>query len=229
MTYPHDDRDDKRSNSHDSRDPRGEGPTAERDLLPQGEYRVRCIAHKWGETNKNKYEQIGIALQIIEGKYANKRLSYYGTFASDKAEEITISAMRALGFRGVDICDLSSMYEGEAVATVEHEEYEGKTRARVKWLNGADVIMKKEMTPQELNRFAQRMKAKLARTATPAPPPTGTSRSDERRSPPAPRYEQREWSRQQAGRDDRHDPRDHQHDARRGYGAPNGKSDDVPW
>jgi len=249
VTYPHDDgRSDRRGYNrqddrgaprdaapprdarNDPRDPRGSEPPRQQKLEPPaGSYPVRAKAHRFGETKKGD-PQVGVALEIVDGQYKGKRLTWYGTFVNEQAEEITIKALRALGFRGVDLTDLSSIYEGEAIAVVDHEaDLEGVMRVKVKWINGADVMMKKELAGADLKRFADRMRGKLARTATPdTRPPTGATRRDEREYPPAPRDEQRQWARDQT-RDERPPPRDDRRGGGGGRGRDIDPGDDIPF
>ncbi len=155
MTYPHDD------NQNDNRRPGPEGDD-EGPIMPAGDYAVIAIAAKLGYAG-TKNEQIGARLRITEGPLKNKTMLWYGSF-SGAAEEFTVKAMRALGFAGNDLRDLSSMLGGQAaIAVVQHDTYQGKLRAKVAWINGADVQMKDEMNTDELAAFAQRMRGVFAR------------------------------------------------------------------
>ncbi len=172
MTYNPDNRNDHQRSAYpgDNRgmgDPRGPDPRAPDEdgpLLPEGDYPVKAVKHRMGFSG-NENEQIGILLNVTDGEYKGRRLLYYGTF-TDAGMEFTIKAMRALGMQGDDIeRDAHTMYtsNAQAVAVVQHETYQGKTRAKVKWINGADVVMKHEMNPNELSAFSKRMKANFAR------------------------------------------------------------------
>src|SRR6185312_10835687 len=132
--------------------------------IPEGDYPVKPVKHRWGWSS-GKYPQIGISLQITDGEYKGRRLTWYATF-SDAAAEWTIKGLRALGMVGDDAeQNIGTIYTSDALATavVAHETYEGKTRAKVKFINGADIVMKEEMSPSELKAFSQRMKATFQR------------------------------------------------------------------
>lgn len=162
----------------------GHGPAPserERELRPEGDYKVKCVAHKFGRAGTGT-EQIGIRLAVVEGPHKGTHFIYYGFF-TDNTIEHTIKAMRALGFTGDDVRDVRSMYTSEAIAVVAHEaDRDGKVRERVRWINGADVVMNDVMSPQELSGFAQRMRGAFARfpggggVAQP-PPQQGQQRS----------------------------------------------------
>lgn len=138
---------------------------SKRFLLPASAYRVKCVDHAWGFTSKDK-EQIGLQLQIVEGDHAGKLITYYGFF-TDKTEEHSLKAMRALGWVGNDIQKMESMYTKEAMAVVEHEtDDDGQLRARVRWINGVGVMMQKRMEGADLAKFGKRISGLAARLAS---------------------------------------------------------------
>ncbi len=218
-SYPRDDdrgRNDDRGRSNGQGSGGGEKPRAEEALIPVGEYPVKCINHRIGQAG-TKTEQIGVRLQIVDGEYKGKSMLWYGFF-TDKAIETTIKAMRALGFTGNELKDCSSMYMGTAMAVVEHETGEdGKTRSRVRWINGADVMMKEAYEGNDLAAFSARMRGAFARMpgGAPAAAPQddrGPSRDTRQSAPRDDRGngQQRSFAddRNGRGRDDRPPPRD---------------------
>jgi hypothetical protein len=132
-----------------------------RRLIPEGKYRVKAVEAVFGEASTGT-EQIGVLLEVVDGDHKGTLLTWYGYF-SEAAEERTIQSMRYLGWKGVDITDLSSMYAGqEAQADIEHDtDQEGKTRAKVQWING--IGMKKKMEGAQLASFAKRIRGVAAR------------------------------------------------------------------
>lgn len=216
MTYPHNESDNRRGAYPDDRGPprddRGApGPAPEDDgpLMDEGDYPLVAVAHKWGYSSKGG-EQIGVRVKFVEGPYKGRTSLWYGHF-SDAAMDITIRALRALGMKGDDVRDLSGMYAPDvtpAIGVVQHDTYEGKTRARVAFINGADVVMKEEMNKQQLDAFAQRMRGAFARAGGGGSRPTTGGA-------PAQRGEPARDDRQRSFRDDR--------------GAPPPRDDDAPW
>lgn len=147
MTFPHED---PQNNPQDDR------------LIPEADYKVKCVAHKFGRAGTGT-EQIGVKLQITEGNHKGQYLTWYGFF-TEAAIDTTIKSLRALGLRGDDLRNCSSMYEGEAIAVVQHEvDRDNNKRARVRWINGADVAMNDVMNERELGAFASRMRGSMAR------------------------------------------------------------------
>ncbi|MDP3208982.1 MAG: hypothetical protein Q8M65_07520, partial [Rhodoglobus sp.] len=90
------------------------------EILPEGTYRAKGIEAQLGFTNGGK-EQVAISFQLLTPGFENERAAYYGTF-SEKALEITIKALRACGWKGVDLSDLSGIDANEVNLVVEHEE-----------------------------------------------------------------------------------------------------------
>lgn len=143
------------------------------EIIPAGTYRAKGIEAQLGFTSTNK-EQVAISFQVLTPGFENQRLAYYGTFG-EKALEITIKALRACGWTGLDLGDLTGVDANEVNLVVEHEEYNGVVSAKVKWVNdGAGGLLKNVMGDAEKLSFAQRMRGEVARLSqaqpkTPAP------------------------------------------------------------
>ena len=138
------------------------------EILPEGTYRAKGIEAQLGFTNGGK-EQVAISFQLLTPGFENERAAYYGTFG-EKALEITIKALRACGWKGVDLSDLSGIDANEVNLVVEHEEYNGTITAKVKWVNdGAGGLLKNVMGEAERVSFAQRMRAQVATLGTAQP------------------------------------------------------------
>lgn len=123
-------------------------------------HKVRCIDHKWARASTGN-KQIAILCEVTEGPHKGFMSTWYGVMAGD-ASEYTERGMRALGFKGDNILDMRSMYEGEALATFEHDKNkDGKPIVKIAWLNDMGVIVKDELTGADLQHFAQEMRAYL--------------------------------------------------------------------
>ena len=209
-------------------EPRGAAPPSATDepLTPEGDYPVVAVKHSIGYAG-TKNEQIGVRLRVVNGPLKGKFLLWYGSF-SDKAVEFTIKALRALGFAGNDVADQAAwdaMYArgDEATAVVQHDTYQGKTKAKVAWINGADIVMHADMNDRDLKAFGARMRGAFASYG--GGKSAGPAKLDDRRGPPAPRDERSEWARGQA---DQADGRQRSlNDAKRN--APPVDDGDEPW
>lgn len=154
------------------------------------------------DASEGKNEQIVIEIELLnEGADAQgapilgQKVWYFGTFADLKAgskksaTEITMGALRALGWTCDNVAKLDGLGSIEADIVIGPETYEGKTSNRIKFINkpgeGGRPTAKAELAGPQLNAFAQRMlnAAKASRgggaaTKAPAGPPplraTGT-------------------------------------------------------
>jgi hypothetical protein len=129
-------------------------------MIGEGTWKVRGVAAALGMTGTGK-EQVAVELEIIEGEPKGQRITWHGYF-SDATFDRTIESLRLLGWQGDDLSDLSGIGGLEALVVIEHEEYEGKVRAKAQWINGPGGIALKERLDQgQAAAFAQRMKGKI--------------------------------------------------------------------
>lgn len=129
-------------------------------LLP-GTYAAVATDHQWGKSKSDK-TQIVIVFQILDGPQTGQYITWYGYF-SGKAAKITMKALRTCGWKGDDLAELGVLNQRVSIV-VEHEEYEGKTHAKVQWINppGGGIALKNPLAPNDLRMFAAQMKAKCA-------------------------------------------------------------------
>lgn len=143
------------------------------ELIPAGTYRARAIEAQLGKTAKGS-EQVGISFAVLTPGFETQRLAYYGQFG-EKSLAITVKALRACGWQGLDLSDLRGIETNEVNLVVEHEEYEGTTRAKVKWVNDVSAgVVKDVLDPTAAKSFAQRMRAAIAGVDAAAPKKNGT-------------------------------------------------------
>ena len=130
-------------------------------MIAIGKYNVKATDAQLGTTDKGT-DYIGIDFQILdEGEFFGHHITYYGYF-SEKAFKWTLKAMRAAGFEGLDMNDLSSIIDSECNIEVEHDEWEGKVSAKVKWVNASGgVAMQNKMDDNQRSSFAKRMRAMI--------------------------------------------------------------------
>lgn len=129
-------------------------------MLEAGTYRARALQAALTEA-KTGNKQIAVDMQVHEGPHRGETIKFYGTF-TEKAFPITHKALRAMGFIGDDLEDLSSLKNSEVVCdiVVKHEFYNGEWRAKCAYVNpaGSTGAATKPLVGAELKGFAAQMK-----------------------------------------------------------------------
>lgn len=154
-------------------------------IIPKGNYVGRAHGYKFGESDKGS-EFIAVEFSIEEGEHKGARLSWRGFF-TDKTAQRTIEALRYCGWAGDDLTNLDGLGTNLVQLVIEPEEYEGKTYARIKWVNRLGVVIKNEMDAPKRAAFAARMKGlalsvdkSMAKGApAPAMPPPSSAGDDD--------------------------------------------------
>lgn len=66
--------------------------------------------------------------------YYGQTIVWYG-YLSDAAIKSTLKGLRACGFQGENLDDLSTVGANQVELVIENEEYNGTTRSKVRWVN----------------------------------------------------------------------------------------------
>jgi hypothetical protein len=125
--------------------------------IPAGVYRARPITAALSKS-KNGSEQAAVEFELTE--LESRRLTWFGSF-SGGARDITLKTLRTLGWAGDDLADLSGIVSGaeDFEIKVEHEDYQGKTYTKIKWVNKiGGPALQNQMGQDEAKAFAARMK-----------------------------------------------------------------------
>jgi hypothetical protein len=143
------------------------------DLIPAGAYAAVGIPVQteqgaaWAQFGKSQNKgtlQVYVAFAVLDGPYAGRRLGWFGYF-TDNTVERTIESLRLCGLKGDDLAAaVTGPLDQEVQLVVEHETYDGKTRAKVVWVNapgGGAFRMANPMNTGDLRKFAASMKAKM--------------------------------------------------------------------
>lgn len=119
--------------------------------LPSGRLRGSLVLpYQLGQA-KTGTDQIGMQFRLLDEPWKGWTLPWYGTF-SEAAFPMTYEALVACGWRGEFITTLGrDLVDGAEVSlVVEPEEYEGKWRARIKFVNPPQSIrMHRTFTPEQ--------------------------------------------------------------------------------
>lgn len=120
-----------------------------------------AVAKCWGlSESKNGHPQYQVEFELTSdvGDVVGT-LNWWGSFANEQAEEITIQSLRDCGWKGADITRVE-LPNAVRVRVVE-EEYDGKLRTKIKGIYPAGGAIKKMDAATEAS-FAERMKGRLA-------------------------------------------------------------------
>lgn len=154
-------------------------------IIGAGTFKSKPLKATLSET-KSGNPQAVIDLELLEGPDAGKVVSYYGSL-SEGAFEFTMGALRASGWYGTDFDQLAVDEKTFVRAVIEHEVYEGKKKAKVRWVNpiGSGA---KPVEAAKAKSIAAQFKAKAMAydqakgTQAPTPPPpenTGVGNSND--------------------------------------------------
>lgn len=128
-------------------------------MLTPGTYRARAIDGDFGLSSKNT-EQIAVRFQVTDGPNEGATLTWYGFFNTPENAKRAMESLRRCGWRTDDVTDLAGLGEKEVEVVVEEEEYQGKKRLKVRWINdlGGGPTLSRPMDDAHRRAFAARMK-----------------------------------------------------------------------
>lgn len=115
-------------------------------------------------------EQAAMQFRFLEGPSEGQTISEYLAL-SDAALPYSLPKLRTCGWTGDDIGDLSMCVGTKVRLVIKHEEYMGKTRARVQFINKVRELPKLEESKRLT--IAERLKAKIAAIEAQAPATSG--------------------------------------------------------
>lgn len=141
-------------------------------LLPAGNYKAVAVPvdvdgtvsyAQFGVAGEKKTKQVLVQFEILDGPFAGRKVPWWGYFTQNTYER-TIEALRACGFKGDDLMGLLSQeLTNEVQIVTEISEWQGKSNARVRWVNasGGGIKMANPMATNDLRAFAAQLKAKV--------------------------------------------------------------------
>lgn len=153
-------------------------------MLPEGRFKARAIEGGLGETNDGN-PQVGVRFTILDEEFHGEEITWFGSFSKKLGQgtktplERTIESLRACGWKGDDLSALEGISDNEVSLVIEHDDYNGKISAKVKWVNRAGgLALKAPMSADKAKAFAAKMRGEViaasraiggAPGATPAP------------------------------------------------------------
>lgn len=142
-------------------------------VIPEGTHLVRVHSTFLGKSKNTQTGYVGVVFEDDAGDTITAYL-----YTSDKAIGRTVETLELLGWDlQANNGDLSTLHETpllhgrQSEIVVENETYEGKTRAKVKWINGPDGGGRAEGMPaNEAQAFAAALRAKVYGSKAGKPP-----------------------------------------------------------
>lgn len=140
-------------------------------MIAEGNYKARAIASDIGVSQQKATPFIKVTFLLDGGE----EIDWYGyASASDKAQEMLVKNLRTMGYQGNDPEELKGLDQEQVGAflpaqvslKIEHEEYQGRVRPRVRYVNPASRPL-----PVGSSIFGDMKAAFLAHPAAPAGPP----------------------------------------------------------
>lgn len=123
-------------------------------------YRAKAVEYGLGTTAGGK-EQLAVRFEVQDPETPGQSFTWYAYF-TDAALERTIESLRHCGWTGDDLSDLSGIERNEVSIVVEDEEYEGKVRAKVRWVNAlGGLALKSRMEGGQAKAFAASLKDRI--------------------------------------------------------------------
>lgn len=161
-------------------------------LINKGKHRAQCQSIAFDQTGTDDKVTAVVSFRIVDANDPQDgwHISAFLYF-TENAVDRTLESLRHLGWVGENLDELPQLAAagqlGEVVEiVVDHEEWDGKLRAKVKWVNkiGGAVLLKKPLEGQALSQFSQRMRSRVR--TVPAGKPTGNAKPAAPKHPNAP-------------------------------------------
>lgn len=124
------------------------------------------LAIQFGPGKEGKYPfHAALTFEILEGPDVGKKITSFLYFG-EKQFDRNLDSLRFCGFKGDDLEAFGTQSPGQEVEIViSHESYNGKTSARVQWINApggsGGIKLEERLAPNALKRAAAIAKARL--------------------------------------------------------------------
>ncbi len=141
--------------------------------IAAGTYRGRAIkgSEQYGQTS-NGNDQIVIDLDLFE---LGEKVSTFLVF-TDKAAQYSLDRLRACGWTGDDLSNLSGIDANEVDVSVKYEMWEGQERMKVQILTGGGAVkLKDQLDDKGKKAFAAKYRDLAKTVAAPKAPESNKS------------------------------------------------------
>lgn len=157
-------------------------------MIAAGTYTARAKGFDFGVTQNDK-DYVAVDFEITGPQHVGETIGWRGYFSTEGAVKRTLESLKFAGWSGQQdtLESLPGLGNCEVELVINHETYEGKTHARVQWVNNlgrGGVALGEQMDPNRKRAFAARMRGHIA--ALNAAPGAAPSPAPKPRAPAAP-------------------------------------------
>lgn len=125
-------------------------------LIPEGKYKGQVEDWYFAKSSKGT-PYIAVRFRLLN---TGDFVWWYGYFSPATIER-TVESLRYCGWTGCEIDRMAEdgMGSKQPILVIEHEEYEGQVRARVRWINSGDpVVSAPRLKDDELRAFSRELR-----------------------------------------------------------------------
>lgn len=163
-------------------------------MLPQikARYFAKAVGCYFGRagTDGTGNVQVFVPFEITDGEYAGERITWAGTFGEGKSTGFTLDALRNLGWRGDDLCELEEL-DAESAGRLlpdvvelscDMDSWNDEVSLRVKWVNkpGGQRMTKHALVGSDLKAFAAQMRGTIRGSSGPTRPAQRPAQTQQR-------------------------------------------------
>jgi hypothetical protein len=128
-------------------------------MIDPGTYKARATQGEIGINPNSGNDQAVVVFEVLEGDFQGKTIRWYATL-TEKTKKFVVPGLTLCGWRGgigEDGKKMLGITDHEVAIEVIHEEYQGKTIAKVRGVIDPDASLAgKAMTAGERANFASR-------------------------------------------------------------------------
>lgn len=132
-----------------------------RQLDCEGTFRAKAIHAVLDQANTGTWQAV-IRFSILDEEYAGAEITAW-LYCSEAALPRTVEALRYCGWEGDDLNDLSTVGSKDCELVIVEDEYNGKVRLKVKWVNelGSGGVRESRTPEDQRKAFAAKMRGSI--------------------------------------------------------------------
>jgi len=131
-------------------------------MIPKGKHRAFATKGEFGKSKHKGTDFVAVEFEIMgDSPHKGEHITWWGYFTEATQGRVVESLQHAgCTFPNDEITDLEGLGSTEVEIVVEHETYEGKTRAKVQWVNemgggGPQIVA---MAPEAKSAFSSKLR-----------------------------------------------------------------------